>query len=80
MNKLKKGNKVKCIDDNFQDKGTLTLEIEKMILPEKGKYYIVRDVLRGDSEGGLLLEEIRNNKHKGYEPAFYVDRFQYQSK
>lgn len=74
------GSKVRCNDGNFGEIDQA--ELEGMKLPEAGRIYTIREVVRIGSEVGFRLEEIENgtvtdrrSKAFGQEPAFHSCRF-----
>lgn len=80
MAEIKKGSRVKCIDDCFEGCGTLTLDIDELLLPEKDKIYTIRGIKETKGGTGVLLEEIRNKQYsfpsikKKREPVFDIKR------
>lgn len=77
MDEIKEGDKAKCIDDYFQENGVI--ELSKLSLPKKGESYIIRKIIGTEDKKAILLKEIYNNAHRGYEPAFLAHRFKYYS-
>ncbi len=74
MGEIKKGDKVKCIDDCFLESDTI--KFLNLSLPQKGERYIVRETIRTEGQEALLLEEVRNGINGRYEPAFLKYRFE----
>ena len=59
---INKGDKVRCIDAKFFDGLPLPVDAEDIKLPEFGKIYTVRDVVKTKRGVGIRLEEIRNRE------------------
>lgn len=81
MNKIKEGDKVKCIDDCFEK--IQDIDLSKFNLPVKNKIYTVREVVEDGK--GVLLEGVKNDeyksdKYKFVEPAIRTKRFKHYSK
>jgi hypothetical protein len=78
---MKTGQRIICIDDFFEDEDTNPFDVDELILPEAGREYTVREVVRTDYGIGLRLEEIRNEEYyfenvcEYQEPIFGKNRF-----
>jgi hypothetical protein len=83
MTKLKKGDKVKCINDEFDyTDPELPKEYRKITVPVEGKLYLIREVVDSQQGKGIRLEEINNkpiyhDRGRGgwHEPVFSPLRF-----
>lgn len=79
---LKKGNKVRCIDDFFVDDRHNPFKASELNLPKAGEVYTVREIVDTGYGLGLRLEEIRNKEYfyqnirRHEEPPFGVSRFE----
>lgn len=81
--KLRRGDKVLCVDGAFVNKCTLPFDINRVPnRPAKGQTYTVRDIVIVKGKTGIRLEEIKNpetvlerESGKMIEPIFSIDRF-----
>ncbi len=79
---MKKGEKVKCIDDCFVDEPTNPFRKSQLHLPEENEIYTIREMVKTDYGVGVRLEEIRNdtfyfdNIKRYEEPIFGIYRFE----
>ena len=60
MEVLKKGSKIKCIDDHFGDSHGSPFKVSDISLPKNDEIYTVREVVDMKCALGVLLEEIQN--------------------
>lgn len=79
--KLIEGDKVKCTNARFFNDSQLPFNAKDIKLPELGKIYTVRDVIKTKHGVGIRLKEIKNKKFffddikKIREPIFATERF-----
>jgi len=82
MPQLKKGDKVICIDDYFEDSETNPFRVSELKLPKERETYTIRELAKTAYGTGVRLNEIINKKyyfgdiHKEEEPIFGINRFQ----
>ncbi|MCK9568120.1 hypothetical protein M0R72_04170 [Candidatus Pacearchaeota archaeon] len=78
---MKKGDKVKCIDDYFEDSNTNPFHIREINIPKENQNYTIREVVRTDYGTGVRLVEVINKKYyfkninREEEPIFGSNRF-----
>lgn len=79
--RIKKDDKVKCVDAYFVDDPELPFFAGEIRLPKKGKIYTVRDIVDTGYGIGVRLAEIKNRKFyfdnikKHQELVFAIERF-----
>jgi len=81
---MEPGTKVRCLDDHFVDEKTNPFKASDLNLPESGKVYTVREVVKTQYGTGIRLHEIKNKQYyfddiRGLEePIFDANRFESQ--
>ena len=80
--KIVTGSQVKWVNGVFNEKAGFPFKPKDILLPKKGYFYIVREIVDcGEAGIGVRLKEISNKKfnfgNKNLEePAFMLERFE----